>query len=49
MWQHHVIHTAAHDKESKLGAVILVVMGLFFTPFMIGIPILLVGLYRLFK
>lgn len=48
-WQHHLIHAAAHDKDSKLAAVVLIVMGLFFTPFLIGIPILLIGLYRLFK
>lgn len=48
-WQTHVLHAAAHDKNSKVAAVALIVMGLFFTPFMIGIPILLLGLYRLFK
>lgn len=47
-WQHHVIHAAAHE-ESKFGAVIMIVMGLFFTPFLIGIPVLLFGLYRLCK
>ena len=31
MWQQHVIHAAAHDKDSKVGAVVLIVMGIFFT------------------
>jgi hypothetical protein len=44
-----MIHAAAHDKNSKLAAVVLIVMGLFFTPFMIGIPVLILGVYRLFK
>jgi hypothetical protein len=48
-WQHHMIHTAAHEKESKLAAVVLIVMGLFFTPFLLGIPVLLFGIYRLCK
>lgn len=47
-WQTHVVHKAVHEN-SKLAAVVLIVMGLFFTPFFIGIPILLLGLYRLFK
>ena len=48
-WQHHVIHAAAHEKESKLGAVVLIVMGFFFVPMGIGIPIMLFGVWRLFK
>jgi hypothetical protein len=46
-WQMQVVHAAGHEKESKLAAVVLIVMGLFFTPFMIGIPLLLIGIYRL--
>lgn len=48
-WQHHLIHSAAHEKDSKLAAVVLIVMGLFFTPFLIGFPILFLGIYRLCK
>jgi hypothetical protein len=48
-WQRHVIHAAAHDKDSKLGAIVLIVMGFFFTPMLIGIPIMLFGFYRLCK
>jgi hypothetical protein len=48
-WQTQVIHAAAHDKESKLGAVIMIVMGFFFTPLLIGIPVMLIGIYRLCK
>ena len=48
-WQYHVVHAAASDKNSKVGAVAMIVVGLFFTPFMIGIPILIMGIYRLCK
>lgn len=48
-WQHHLLHKAAHEENSKLAAVVMIVMGLFFTPFLIGIPVLLLGIYRLFK
>jgi hypothetical protein len=48
-WQDHLLHTAAHHEDSKVAAVVLIVMGLFFTPFLIGIPILIMGVHRLFK
>jgi hypothetical protein len=48
-WQHHLIHAAAHHKESKAGAVVLIVMGFFFTPFLIGIPLMIIGFHRLCK
>lgn len=45
----HVVHAAAHakGKEGKFGAVVLIVVGIFFTPMLIGIPILLVGIAKL--
>lgn len=46
-WQMEVVHAAGHEKDSKLAAVVLIVMGLFFTPFLIGIPLLLIGFHRL--
>jgi hypothetical protein len=47
--QRHLIQAAVQEKDSNIGAVILVIIGLFFTPFLIGIPLLLVGLYKLSK
>lgn len=47
-WIHHAVHAAAHDKEHpKLSGVILIIIGLFLTPWMIGIPILIYGFYKL--
>jgi hypothetical protein len=44
----HVIHGAWHDKKSpRFSGVILIVIGLFLTPWLIGIPILLMGIYKL--
>lgn len=46
----HVIHRAMHEKEHpKMAGVVLIVVGLFFTPWLIGIPILLLGIYKLCK
>lgn len=44
----HLVHGALHEKENpKLAGAVLVVVGLVLTPFLIGLPILLVGLYKL--
>lgn len=48
-WSHHAVHAALHEKDSKLAAVVLIVVGFAFTPLLIGIPIMLIGIYRLFK
>lgn len=48
----HALHAAHHEAEhgnSKLGAIGLIVIGFFFAPFLIGIPVLLYGFYKLFK
>jgi len=49
-WHHltHIVHGAMHEKQNpKLAGVVLVVIGLFLTPILIGIPILLLGIYKL--
>ena len=44
----HGTHLAAHDN-SKAGAVGLIVIGGVLAPALIGVPIMLFGIYRLFK
>ncbi len=39
---------AAHE-DSKLAGVVLIVVGVFLTPFLIGIPLMIWGFYKLFK
>lgn len=41
----HVIHAASHS--GKGGAIVLIIVGLFFTPWLIGIPILIWGIAKL--
>ncbi len=51
-YQHlpHVIHKAMHEKKHpKLAGLVLIVIGLFLTPWLIGIPILFMGIYKLSK
>jgi hypothetical protein len=44
----HLVHGALHEKEHpKFAGAVLVGVGLILTPFLIGIPILLVGIYKL--
>ena len=48
---HHAIH-AAHNSEGKspvLASIVYIVVGLFFAPALIGIPILIYGIYKLVK
>jgi len=47
----HGVHHAAHakGKDSKVAGVFLIVVGLFFAPMLIGIPILIFGLVKLFS
>jgi hypothetical protein len=47
-WWLHGVHGAAHS-ESKLGAVFLIVVGFFFAPMLIGIPLMLIGFVKLAK
>jgi hypothetical protein len=44
----HLAHAATHDK-SKGGAFVLIIVGFFMAPMLIGIPLLIMGVYRLFK
>jgi hypothetical protein len=47
---HHVLHAAAHDKKNpKLAGVVLIFIGLFLTPWLIGIPIVIYGICKLAK
>ena len=50
-WWLHGAHHAAHakGKESKLGGIILIVIGIFFAPMLIGIPIMIFGFVKLFS
>jgi len=46
----HAVQHAAHEKKSnKFAALVLIVVGFFFAPMLIGIPIMLLGFYKLFK
>lgn len=53
-WKHlahglHQAHTADHQGHGKLAGVICIVLGIFLTPMLIGIPLILYGLYKLVK
>jgi len=48
-WMPAVRHAAKEQKESKLAGVILIVIGFFLAPVLIGVPIMLVGFYKLCK
>lgn len=49
-WVHHAVHVAAHEKKDpKAAGVALIVVGLFFTPWIVGIPILIYGICKLFS
>ena len=47
IWEHFA-HAAAHD-DSKAAGVVLLVIGFFLAPFLIGIPLMLAGAYKLCK
>jgi hypothetical protein len=50
-WWQHAIHSARrgeHDSP-KSAAVVYLIVGFFFAPMLIGIPLMLYGLYLLFK
>jgi hypothetical protein len=42
----HVLHD---QSTSKLPAVALILLGLLLSPVLLGIPLLIVGFYKLFK
>jgi hypothetical protein len=50
-WWQHMLHTARHGehKSPKSAAVVYIVIGFFFAPMLIGIPILLYGVFLLCK
>jgi len=44
----HAAHKAAHEKKHpKLAGLLMIVIGLFLTPWLIGIPILIYGFCKL--
>ncbi len=47
----HLLHGARHGehKSPKLAAFVYIIVGFFFAPMLIGIPILLYGIYLLCK
>jgi len=46
----HIVHQAMEEtKNPKFAGVILIIIGLFLTPWLIGIPILILGIYKLFQ
>ncbi len=51
MSPHHVSHLVRHamqeKKHPKFAGLVLVVVGLFLAPWLIGIPIVLMGIYKL--
>lgn len=48
-WWHHLLHGAHRGEHSspKTAAVIYIVVGVFLAPMLIGIPILIYGIYKL--
>jgi hypothetical protein len=49
-WVHHTIHAAVKEKKNpKLAGVTLIVIGMCFTPWLVGIPIVIYGFYKLFS
>jgi hypothetical protein len=48
-WWMHSVHAAAHakGKDSKAGAIVLIIIGFFFAPILIGIPIMIAGIVKL--
>jgi hypothetical protein len=47
-WLPHALHAAAHEKKHpKLAGVMLIIIGLFLTPWLIGLPIMGYGFYKL--
>jgi hypothetical protein len=46
-WLQHAVH-ASHEKDHpKLAGMMLCFIGLFLAPWLIGIPILIYGIYKL--
>jgi len=51
-WWTHAVHAAHREGEkgnNKLAAVVFIVVGFFFAPMLIGIPLMLYGFYKLCK
>jgi hypothetical protein len=47
-WVNHLVHAAAHEKKApKLGGLVLIVVGLFLTPVLIGIPLVIAGAVKM--
>lgn len=51
MWHWlHAAHVAAHEKKHpKLAGLGLIFIGFFLAPMLIGIPIMIYGIYKLFE
>ncbi|MBX3402388.1 MAG: hypothetical protein KF699_03150 [Phycisphaeraceae bacterium] len=43
----HLAHSASHG--GKVGAVVLIIIGIFLTPMLIGIPLIIWGVVKLFS
>jgi hypothetical protein len=50
-WMHgiHQAHRASHEGSHKTAGVIYIIVGLFMAPFLIGIPLMIYGIYKLAK
>jgi hypothetical protein len=50
-WIHgiHAAHRASHQGSHKAAGVIYLIVGFFMAPFLIGIPIMIYGVYKLTK
>ena len=54
MMDHLARHAATHalktkGEDRKAGGIVLIVLGIFLTPVLIGIPLILIGLYKVFS
>jgi hypothetical protein len=46
---HDTAHRASHQGSHKAAGVIYLIVGFFMAPFLIGIPIMIYGVYKLTK
>jgi hypothetical protein len=45
----HAAHAAVHSKQNKTAGVMLLVVGFFLAPVLVGIPLMIAGVVRLLK
>lgn len=48
-WIHGAAHAAHNKSNPKLAGIILIVIGFFLAPMLIGIPLMIFGFVKLFK